>query len=158
MNKIYKSPTTPGLDIDFRNYIIELVCLNLDKKLGPKFWKSNTYWSSKYKREIRGFSNLISSFNSPVNEDIKVNLLEQPLAKKILIQIIKKMNIKSLSAKKTIDRIVLNTKKIYMSEILERYNEKESEEIKIDMNKNSKFIDVVKKNKRSSIRQIENNG
>jgi len=157
MEKTFDSPTTPGLKISIRDYVIETVCLNVNKKLGPRFWRDNTYWSNKYKREIKGFSNLVKAFDSPIDKDMKVNLLEQPLAKKILIQIIKKMNIKSLSAKKTIDRIVLNTKKSYISEISERSSStKQVEEIGIDMSKNSKFVDGKKKNKLSSIRDIEN--
>jgi len=146
MHKDYKSPTTPGLDIDFKNYVIELVCLNVDKKLGPKFWKNNTYWSNKYKREIKGFHNL---------KEHLIFSLDNPLVQKILIQIIKSKNIKSLSATKTIEKIRYHLKNHYTNEVNERSQIDIEENIKINMNKNSKFIDGNKKNKISSIRDME---
>ena len=155
MSKDYKSPTTPGLDIDFKNYIIELVCLNMNKNLKPKFWRNDKYWTGKYKREIKGVSNLMSSFESQINKDTKIILLDQPLAKKILIQTIKKLNIKSLSAKKTVDKIVLTTKKAYIAEVSQRSNKVQVENPEIDFNKNALFVDGSKKNKLSRIRDME---
>lgn len=147
MDKIYKSPTTPGLDVNLRDYIIELICLNVDKRLGPRFWRNNLYWSNKYKREIKGFSNLKNIFTLPI---------EDPFVQRILIEVIKKTNIKSLSAKATIQKILSNFNKLYKQETIKRSEVVIIETKEVDNSKNAKFIEGRKKNKISSIRQIEN--
>ena len=162
MEKSFDSPTTPGLKIDFKNFIIELVCINCDKRLGPRFWRSNEYWSSKYKREIKGVHNLIRSFDAPIDKDTKVNTVENsPFAQKILIQIIKNLNIKSLSAKKTIQKIIGNHKKIFSTEYdhrLSMANEKAIDSEIINSKENARYVDSGSKNKLSILKDIENSG
>ena len=91
----YASPTTPGLHVAFRDYIIELVCLNVNPKIGPRFWSDPGYWAPKYKREIRGMSNLGKELN-----------LADTLTQTALVQIIKEYRIKALLAKKTKDSVI----------------------------------------------------
>lgn len=52
----YASPTTPGLMLPFRKYIVELVCLNMRRPLKPRFWADDPYWAKKFVRECRGFA------------------------------------------------------------------------------------------------------
>jgi len=162
MEKLFDSPTTPGLKIDFKNYLIELVCLNCDKRIGPRFWRNNNYWSSKYKREIKGTYNLINNFNAPITEDMKVNVIENnPFAQKILIQVIKNLNIKSLSAKKTIQKIMTNYKKAYLKEYNNRLSITKENTINSEIangKENARYIDTGKKNKLSILKDIEKNG
>jgi len=162
MEKSFDSPTTPGLKIDFKNYLIELVCINCDKRIGPRFWKNNIYWSSKYKREIRGVYNLIKSFDAPITEDTKVNVVENsPFAQKILIQVIKNLNIKSLSAKKTVQKIIANHKKIFAKEYDHRLsvaNEKTINSEIVNGKENARYVDTGNKNKLSILKDIEENG
>lgn len=149
MEKPFGSPTTPGLAVTFKNYLIELVCLNCDKRISARFWKSNSYWSKKYVREIKGVHNLSLLIDFE-------NLLNQ----KLIIQIIKDRLIKSLTAKKTLDRIVFLMKKEEKKEEkkIDSFMSNHTPEVAIDMEKNSRFIDVKKKDKFSSIREIEQNG
>lgn len=162
MEKSFDSPTTPGLKIDFKNYLIELVCINCDKRISSRFWKSNEYWSSKYKREIKGVHNLIKSFDAPITEDTKVNVVENsPFAQKILIQVIKNLNIKSLSAKKTIEKIIKDYKKIFEKEYNHRLstaNEKTINSEIVNGKENARYIDSGNKNKLSILKDIEENG
>lgn len=162
MEKSFDSPTTPGLKIDFKNYLIELVCINCDKRISSRFWKSNEYWSSKYKREIKGVHNLIKSFDAPIAEDMKVNVVENsPFAQKILIQVIKSLNIKSLSAKKTIQKIMTNYKKAYLKEYNNRLSITKENTINSEIvngKENARYIDGGKKNKLSILKDIEKNG
>jgi hypothetical protein len=52
----YPSPTTPGMAVPFRSYVVELVCLNMNRCLGPRFWADHGYWAKKYARECRGYA------------------------------------------------------------------------------------------------------
>lgn len=102
----YKSPTTPGLEIEFNHYLIELICLNMNHKLGPRFWSnSGVYdWGSKYRREIKGVNNLLQNFEFP----------DDQLLRGAIIEVIQQHRIKSLLAKKTIARAIkLIHKKIF---------------------------------------------
>lgn len=159
MNKDFDSPTTPGLKIDFPNYLIELVCLNCDKKLNSRFWKSNTYWSNKYKREIKGVHNLIKCFDAPIDENTKVNTLENsPFAQKILIAVVKRLNVKSLSAKKTIQKVVSNHKKTFEQEYGRRLlatNEEVINRERINDHNNARYSEDGSRNKLSTIRELE---
>lgn len=144
MEKLFDSPTTPGLSVDFRNYIIELVCLNMDRKLGPRFWKSNNYWTKKYPREIKGVSNLSKLLN-----------FEDPLIQKLLIITIKDSWIKSLSAKKTLNTIVKKVNVLYEKEMYKRSDEKIVMEI-FSPEENARYVDSGNKNKLSLLKEIEN--
>jgi hypothetical protein len=148
MEKSFDSPTTPGLPIDFRNYVVELVCLNMDKKLGPRFWKSNNYWAKKYPREIKGISNLskLTDFNNP-------------LIQKLLIGIIKDGWIKSLSAKKTLNTIIKKLDILYKKEIEKRKISDEKIVVSIfSPEENARYVDTGTKNKLSILKDIEENG
>ncbi len=161
MNKNFDSPTTNGLKIDFRNYIIELVCLNVNPKLIPRFWKSNKYWAGKYPREIRGFSNLKKAIESTINNNLIGEFskfdIEEQFVQKILINTIKKLNVRSLSATKTISKIIATFLKMYNAEYNTRIDKIGSNFTDaIEPEKNSKFIDINKKNKLSKLRELEN--
>jgi len=153
----YESPTTSGLKIDLKNYIIELVCINCSrfKKLSSRFWKSSKYWENKYKREIKGYYNLKLSLENKFD-------LEDAFISNVLIDIIKKQIIKSLSAKKTIIRIV----KLLNQEVENKKNKYEnmvSNSKPINnkpeyMNNNTKYVDSENKNKINILKRIEKNG
>ena len=66
--KDYESPTTPGLMVTYRAYVVERVCLNLRPDLGPRFWKDRKYWQPKFVRESVALSRLLRHFdeNDPV--------------------------------------------------------------------------------------------
>jgi len=142
----YASPTTPGLYVTFRDYIIELVCINTNNKVGPRFWSDNHYWGPKYKREIKGMANISKALN-----------LTDPIVKNALIQIIKEYNIKALVANKTIDRIIRLTNKRVLSLLEHRHLlAKNDVQTEVDEYKNSTFVDTGMKNKLAKIREIEN--
>jgi len=148
MEKLFDSPTTPGLKIDFKNYLIELVCLNMDRKLSARFWKSNNYWAKKYPREIKGVSNLgkLIDFNDT-------------LVQKLLIGIIKDSWIKSLSAKKTLSTIIKKLNILYEKEIEKRKISDEKIVMSIfSPEENARYVDGGNKNKLTLIKELENNG
>jgi len=142
----YASPTTPGLHITLRAYIIELVCLNVNKKIGPRFWSDNKYWGPKFRREIKGIDNI---FKKIEESDI--------LTQTALIQIIKEYNIKSLSYKTTVNKVVKNVlKRKYDLEQKRQVLRQKSNIAEIDAKKNSTFVDVGPKNTIARIRENEN--
>lgn len=148
MVKSFDSPTTPGLKIDFKNYLIELVCINCDKKLTLRFWKSNVYWAKKYPREIKGVSNLSKLLN-----------FEDVLIQKLLIGIIKDSWIKSLSAKKTLNTIVKKLNIIYETEKQKRLIQESKVEINQFSDKeNARYSGDGSKSKISILRDLEDNG
>jgi len=144
----YASPTTPGLFITFRAYLIELICLNVNPKLGPRFWSSDTgkYWGPKFRREVKGVDNVSQLLNF---DDI--------LMQTALIEIIKERNIKALTYKKTVDRVArlarqrrdrLAQKRMELS--------RKQQPTAIDARKNSTFVDTGEKNTLAKIREAEN--
>ncbi len=142
-----KSPTTPGLFVTVRNYIIELVCLNLDPRIGPRFWSDPKYWGPKYRREVRGVANLGKELD-----------LTDTLTQTALIQIIKEHNIKALIAKKIVARVVKLTNKRIIQLIEQRklLAEKQQPRTEIDSQKNATFVDTGELNRVGRIRDIEN--
>ncbi len=146
--KSYNSPTTPGLKITFRNYIIELVCLNVNAKLVPRFWNDNKYWGPKYKRELKGIYNLKIRF-----DDIN---FDNPILQGCIIEIIQQHYIKSLSAIKTINKVEKLIRKQYQLKIeeIKRRTDSPQETVVRD---NNFFIDVGKKTIFSKIRDINKN-
>ena len=142
----YASPTTPGLYVSFRDYIIELVCLNVNPKIGQRFWSDKTYWSPKYRREIKGVSNLGMELD-----------LTDTLTQTALVKIILEHNIKALVAKKILARVVRLTKcKIKdLSKQRALLSEKQQPVI-IDIKKNSTFVDTGQKGRLAKIREEEN--
>lgn len=142
----YASPTTPGLYITFRDFIIELVCLNVNSKIGPRFWSDKKYWGPKYGREIRGLSNLGRELD-----------LGDTLVKVALIKVIKNNYIKALVSTKTVTRVVRLTNKCYRELIDQRESlSKKKQPVIIDSKKNATFVDTGKKNVLAKIRDAEN--
>jgi len=148
MDKSFESITTPGLNVDFKNYVIEIVCTNLNPRLSPRFWKDPGYWKSKYVREIKGVSNLINLLKK---NDIDIEI---PINQKSIIEVIKTSKIKSLCAKKTLAFVI--------KKIIKTISEKESrssgykEDIIFNAKDNAKFIGPILKTKKSLLREIEN--
>jgi len=142
----YASPTTPGLYVTFRDFIIELVCLNVNTKIGPRFWSDKKYWGPKYGREIRGMSNL--------GRDLD---LGDTLVQVALIKVVKTNYIKALVSKKTVARVVRLTHKCYKELLDQRESlSKKKQPIKIDSKKNATFVDTGKRNVLAKIRDAEN--
>ena len=142
----YASPTTPGLYIAFRDYIIEMVCLNVNQKIGPRFWSDRKYWGPKYGREIRGMSNLGRELD-----------LGDTLVQVALIKVIKTNYIKALVSKKTVARVVRLTHKCYQELLSQRESlSNKKQPTKIDSKKNATFVDTGRKNVLAKIRDAEN--
>ncbi len=142
----FLSPTTPGLHIDFRNYVIEWVCLSLDPKIGPRFWQDKGYWGPKYSREIRGVSNLGKELD-----------LTDKLTQTALIDTIREYKIKALVSKKTISRVVRLTRGRIESikEQRDIISQKQPQQ-DIDPKKNSTLVDTGQKSVLARIREAEN--
>lgn len=142
----YASPTTPGLYVAFRDFIIELVCLNVNPKIGPRFWSDRKYWGPKYGREIRGVSNLGKELD-----------FDNTLVQVALIKVVKTNYIKALFSKKTVTRVVRLTHKCHKELIQQRESlAKKEQPTAIDSKKNSTFVDTGKKNILAKIRDTEN--
>lgn len=142
----YASPTTPGLYVALRDYIIELVCLNTNPKIGPRFWSDQGYWAPKYRREVRGVANLGAELD-----------LTDTLTQTALVQIIKEYRIKALVAKKTKDRVVRLTRRRKQQLAEQRASlAKTQPTTPIDMKKNSTFVDTGAKSTLAKIREAEN--
>lgn len=146
--KKYDSPTTPGLKVDLRNYLIELVCLNIDKNLGPKFWQDPKYWGPKYRREIKGVFNLFNLID-----------IQNPLIQTAIIHVITKYNIKALVAKKTLDRIVklVDKRTRQIKEDRQKIADK-AQTVIFNPRDNCHFIDCGDTNKLAKIKRIEQSG
>ncbi len=142
----YASPTTPGLYVTFRAYIIELICLNVDRSIGPRFWSDKKYWGPKFRREVKGIDNVLKTLDS-----------KDPLIQTALVQTIKQNNIKSLSYSTTVKKVVKYT-------IIRRGDLKRQRDIlqektptkEIDAKKNSTFVDTGEKGVLGKIREEEN--
>ncbi len=143
----FVSPTTPGLYITLQAYIIELVCLNVNKKIGPRFWSDTRYWSPKFRRETKGVFNVGQLID-----------MTDTLTQTALIQIIKEYNIKSLTSKTTVAKVVKHTRKrkIALEEQRTSLSEQKPQQ-EIDSKKNSTFVDVGNKGKLAKIRESEDN-
>ena len=77
--KDYESPTTPGLMVTFRAYVVERVCLNLRPDLGPRFWKDRKHWQPKFVRESVALSRLLKHFdeNDPVVRRAVIEIVDE---------------------------------------------------------------------------------
>lgn len=141
----YASPTTPGLYVTFRDYIIELVCLNINPKIGHRFWSDQNYWAPKYKREIKGMANLGKELD-----------LSDILTQTALIQIIKEYRIKALVAKKTKDKVIrltrnrLATLKKHRASLATK-----QPQAPIDVKKNATFINTGEKTRLAKVKEAE---
>lgn len=141
----YASPTTPGLYVTFRAYIIELICLNMNPKLGPRFWSDRKYWGPKFRREVKGVDNVVKQL------DITNTLIQTAL-----VQIIKNHNIKSLTYKTVAQRVVrsVEKRKADLEEQRIRFGKKQPPQA-IDVKKNSTFVDTEEKSTLGKIREVE---
>lgn len=142
----FLSPTTPGLYVTFRAYIIELICLNVNKSIGPRFWSDKKFWGPKFRREVKGVDNVL-----------KILGKEDPLAQTAFVQIIKQHNIKSLLHKTTIQRVIKYIT-IRKADLITQRNkfQVEQPQTEIDPKKNATFIDTGDKNILAKIREAEN--
>lgn len=142
----YASPTTPGLYVTFRAYIIELLCLNINNKLGPRFWSDKKRWGPKFGREVKGVDNVIKQLGS-----------EDTLFQTAFIQIVLSHNIKSLMYKTTVRRVVKNVlkRKVDLEQQRRDLQSKPAPQT-IDVKKNSTFVDTGKKGVLARIRETEN--
>jgi len=142
----YASPTTPGLYVTFRDYIIELVCLNTNPKIGPRFWSDQGYWAPKYRREIRGVANLGKELD-----------LSDTLTQTALVQVIKEYRVKALVAKKTKDKVVRWTRGRLASLKEHRASlATKQPQAPIDPKKNATFVDTGEKTRLAKVREAEN--
>lgn len=142
----YASPTTPGLYVTFRAYLIELICLNVNKKLGPRFWSDKKYWGLKFRREVKGVDNVLKQLKA-------MNTLTQTA----FIQIVQEHNIKSLTHKATVKKVVRN--------ILQREVDLDQQRTalrtklprqEIDSKRNATFVDNGEQSTLAKIREVEN--
>ena len=96
---MHKSRTTPGLDMKFESFIVEAVCLNMDSKLKPYFWRVSSgdkYWKNKFQREI-----------SVGVKRLKQHIDPFPVGNQesLLIRAIQHTDIKTLLGQKNVDRV-----------------------------------------------------
>jgi len=94
-NKDYRSPTTPGLQITFENYLIELMCLYCFPKLGPRFWREGNRWNKKFAIEHGKIKKLKTL----------IDFVDDRIHKQAIINIINKNRIQSMSRTKTLEKI-----------------------------------------------------
>ena len=96
----YPSRTTPDHQMNFKTYLVEIICLNMNPKLQPHFWRINVggeYWSKKFGREISvGYKRLQKAIGDIENKDEQL----------VLIATIKHTKIKTLLSQKNIQKIV----------------------------------------------------
>jgi len=140
----FPSPTTQGLKVTFNNYLIELICLNMDRKLCARFWKyGNKYWKAKYRREIKGVHNLLKNFES----------LEDALLRCVMINVLVALDIRSLSARKTVDKVV-KAVKINYQQALDKRKEIISRTKPHEQVSSSEFVDVGNETRLAKIKAI----
>jgi len=142
----YASPTTPGLYVAFRAYIIELICLNVNPKLNPRFWSDPQYWGPKFRREVKGVKNISQQLD-----------ITDTLVQTALVQVIKQYNIKALVAKKTVTKVIKLTY-CRMAQLGEQrvLLAKKSPQTPIDMVKNATFVDIGEETTLAKVRKAEN--
>lgn len=142
----YASPTTPGLYVTFRAYIIELICLNVNYKIGPRFWADHKYWGPKFRREVKGVENVFQ----------QLEVLDA-ITQTAFVQIIKEYNIKSLTYKTTAKKVAkyINLRKAELEEQRVVLGKKQPKQ-EIDNKRNSTFVDTGEKNTLARIREAEN--
>lgn len=140
----YASPTTPGLYITFQAYIIELICLNVNSKIGARFWSDPKYWGPKFRRETKGVHNVLKDIG------------EGAITQTAFVEIIKQHNIKSLLYKTTAKRVIKAVNK-RIADLRQQRNEFKVKPLQeIDAKKNSTFVDTGKRGVLDKIRKAEN--
>lgn len=136
--KQYISPTTPNLKVDLRSFIIELVCLNCDNRLGEYFWRSDP-WKDKFRREIAGFKRW-SSKHADFNQNLNLQ--------KAMIYAIKVTKCKSMLSNFTRNKLSKICNNIYnqYDHALQDFNSSDNRHI----------VRIEPDNKISKIREIDN--
>lgn len=149
MGTTYPSPTTPGLTIDFKNLVVELVCLNMDAKLPARFWLDRKYWAPKYAREVRGFSKLIR-----LHDDV-----EDPVFQRAAIDALKESRVQTLLNERNLsrlDRLVRKKMEILMAQ-REQLAAQAPETIPAEqyMERNTRLTNLGRSSRISKILEIE---
>jgi len=147
------SPTTPGMMVTPRNYCIELICLNVNRSLPPKFWLDNKYWGPKFKREVGGISRLGKKL---ANTDLD---LGTPFNMTILASVIQAYCVKSLTANRTMDKVITWMKKKSASIQSQRsVIVSQAAPVSFDITENMRIVDVGESTPLSKIKKITQNG
>jgi hypothetical protein len=145
----FESPTTKGLYVTIQAYIIELICLNMNNKLGPRFWRED-YWRKKFTREVRGVKLLLDELSGATN----------PIFQKALFKAIKKIGCQSFLRGNTRTKIIKYTKGIYWDLKEERQrmvNNASTVKVSQDyMKHNAVLVTPPANNKLDKLRSIEN--
>lgn len=110
MAENYPSPTTPGLEVSFKNLIVELVCLNMESKLPRRFWLNRKYWGPKYGREVRGFQKF-----SRLHEN-----LEDPVMQRAIIEAVRETRCMTLLNEQNLSRLDRCVKRKYAELVTQR--------------------------------------
>lgn len=84
-DKAYESPTTPGLMVTFRAYVVERMCLNVRPDLGPRFWKDRRYWQPKFVRESVAVARLLEHLDE-----------DDPVVRRALIEVVDERRMRTL--------------------------------------------------------------
>jgi len=154
MDKPFTSPTTPGLSVSLADYVVELVCLNMDRNLPQRFWRDSKYWGKKYSRERMGFSKFAKLYDN----------IDDPTMQTAIINAVKILGNKSLLVEKTLLALDRITRKQYdrlMAEKTSLVND--CPETKCDVeymrtNMTITNIDTDSNNKLNRILEIEQSG
>jgi len=118
----------------------------MDRKLCARFWKfGNKYWQAKYGREIKGVHNLLKNFES----------LEDPLLQRTIIDTVRKLDIRSMSATKTVSRVARAVKINYEQELNKR-RQMVSQVRPHEPVNSSEFVDVGNETRLAKIKAIRN--
>jgi len=116
----------------------------MDRKLCARFWKfGNKYWQAKYRREIKGVHNLLKNFES----------LEDPLLQRTIIDTVRKLDIRSMLATKTVKRVARTVKISYEQELNKRKQMVSHAKPHASVS-NSEFVDVGNETRLAKIKAI----
>lgn len=155
MTASYTSPTTPGLSVNFGQYLVELVCLNMEPNLGPRFWKDPKYWGKKFGREMHGFS----KFSKMYQEDI-----ETPLRQQAIINAVRRVRNQSLLVNNTLERLDRAVQKEYSQLVAQREQMIAQSPVGPDVDptefasRNAKIVGAPTTNRLEKVRRIEQRG
>lgn len=89
IDKPYQSPSTPGLAVAFKDFVVEMVCLNSRRDLTPRFWSVNGYWRRRYATESRAFQRFAKGHDD----------LDDPLTQRAIIDVVRERGLRTLLVK-----------------------------------------------------------